>query len=759
MNNYQLYRTNVLLGGQLKWDIIINNSQNTLYVADFHLSPISDNTPYTYKSDEYLVKNSHQDNIKTFYKQTKGYFYSECIDSVFSHNWPIICNPGETIDAYSNTYDAGCRRSKHFNEYKKQFEFLCPLWLEHINDDITFIISIKDTVSNTVLASNALILSLKDLHYSYHNSFVNYLNNYLNDAELISGNDNVLNIMLKDNKATITGLNTTNGLFETRSIHNLVDNITSRERPMMEFDNMLIQSFVNNSMICKQLFNFNLCFNIDDIMSGSIINMLYGEDIIVSVDVKIGDNVLEKRNFYTEYEHIQKYVKSDMEFDANVLDYLHDNHYIKFVDKNKFCQSICHWSLNDNPNYLFNLYDGFSGLYIEPDASGGYNIYENEHQYCNAPDTIVKKYDKNKNNCGWFTVLDIGNKWDEFYKFIKNPEKNKTKGTFIGDSHFINNVKYRYIPKINDGIYLLGLFMDSRLLSSITSTFENDCTEIISNSMYILVNDDVVLILTNNIDNLTFGGFFDVLFNFVQHDSSSSNVYDNITNTHIKNVIDGLYKMMASKVEPSIIVFDKSLTFNTANGPDDIAEIDYYKDDNFYNYVIRYDGKIKPSFVNNCNSLYYKDYGSNGDISRLKNSIYTKYKSNEYEPIYPSIDYCAIKRIDSWSYDALPLIQVLEHDDKVAPYRTTFEYKWFNISKCLILSPEIKVTYKCKRNDDGTYKSLDDIINECLTTYYNTTNTEFIEYIKTLYTYTNKWEYASETNIDDYIYNIVITLK
>ena len=55
MNNYQLYRTNVLLGGQMKWDLIIDSSQNTLYVSDFHLSPISNNTPYTYKSDEYLI--------------------------------------------------------------------------------------------------------------------------------------------------------------------------------------------------------------------------------------------------------------------------------------------------------------------------------------------------------------------------------------------------------------------------------------------------------------------------------------------------------------------------------------------------------------------------------------------------------------------------------------------------------------------------------------------------------------------------------
>ena len=44
MNNYQLYRTNILLGGQLKWDIVLNKvktrasnaTTDELEVLDFH---------------------------------------------------------------------------------------------------------------------------------------------------------------------------------------------------------------------------------------------------------------------------------------------------------------------------------------------------------------------------------------------------------------------------------------------------------------------------------------------------------------------------------------------------------------------------------------------------------------------------------------------------------------------------------------------------------------------------------------------------
>lgn len=338
MNNYQLYRTNVLLGGQMKWDLIIDSSQNTLYVSDFHLSPISNNTPYTYKSDEYLIKNKHQDNVKAYYAANKGHFYNSCLDSEFSHNWPIICNDNEHITTYSNTYDMGCRRSKRYNEYKKQFEFLCPLWIEHITDDIMFKINIKDVDSNTVLASNALVLTANDVTNNYHNKFIQYFNNYASDAGLYNGNDDVLNIVFKTNTATVTGLNVATGIFETQHISSLIDNITNREKPLMEFDNMLIQSFVSSTTICNQLINFNLCFNINDIMSGGITNMLNGEDVVISVDVYMGKQLLEKRDFYTEYNNINRAVKSEKETDINdnVLNYLRDYEFIDLIDKNKF---------------------------------------------------------------------------------------------------------------------------------------------------------------------------------------------------------------------------------------------------------------------------------------------------------------------------------------------------------------------------------------------------------------------------------------
>lgn len=753
MNNYQLYRTNLLLGGQMKWDLIIDNTQNTLYVSDFHLSPISNNVPYTYKSDEYLIKNKHQDNVKAYYVANKGHFYNECLDTEFSHNWPIICNDDEQINAYSNTYDMGCRRSKRFNEYKKQFEFFCPLWLEHINDDIKFVINIKDVDSGVVLASNALILSYNNINEKYHNNFIKYFNNFVNDVGLYDGNDNVINIGFKDNTATASGLNAATGVIETQTISSLIENLTNREKPLMEFDNTIIQSLVNGTLICNQLFNINLCFNINDIMSGSITNMLHGEDIIISVDVYMGDKLLEKRNFNSEYDFIERDVQSDKptNIHKNVLEYLHDNEYVDLINKNKFCQSICHWSLCENDDYIFNLYEGFAGISVKTTIENGFKnvrLYENEHQYRNAPNTFISMADLNQNSTGWLTHFDIM-KWNSFYKYINNTEKYKTEGIFIGDTNFINNVKYGYIPKINDGIYLIGLSMPGSLLSSITSSFE--CIELMDNTLYLLYIDNLFILLTLDMNLLSFGGFNNALYKFF-----NNNGIENITDEYAKLFLTELYKMIKSKIDPNVIIFDKSILFTSINTPDNTAtEVTYYKDDNAYNYVMRYDGKIKPTFTTNCNTLYYKDYLNE---AKLKNSVYTLYNANKYEPLYPSIDYCAIKKLTDWSYNKLPKVIVSEHDNQVGIYKNDFEYSWYNNSKCIILEPEIKFTHinKCI---DGVYDSVDNIVTNYLKTFYNTSNDDLITYIKGLYEYTNNWEYYSITNVDDYIYNISMKLR
>ena len=81
MENFQLYRTNLSLSGQLKWVLVIENANNHLYINKFNLTPISDNIAYTYKTDDTILNHTHFDNLKSYYKKLEGHFYAEGLDS------------------------------------------------------------------------------------------------------------------------------------------------------------------------------------------------------------------------------------------------------------------------------------------------------------------------------------------------------------------------------------------------------------------------------------------------------------------------------------------------------------------------------------------------------------------------------------------------------------------------------------------------------------------------------------------------------
>ena len=385
MNNYQLYRTNIFLGGQVKWDIVVNNSQNSLYVSEFHLSPISNNVPYVYNQDDNLLNNSHQDNIKKFYKDIEGYFYNESLNYEFNTSWPIIYKNGEEPIPYSNVYDMRCIRSNRYYNYNKQFEFFCPLWLEHLTGDLSFKFDIKNKDNDYIIATS--VLSLSKNEKLTHNRFIDYFNNYAKYAGLTEGNNELINIIFNDKFASVTGLNVETGLFEVHECHDLVSNMISHERPMIETDNLIMRVFESNKIICKQLFNFNLCFNIEDIMPSSIVHAMYGNNVKINVTVLLNGKELPKNDFYTEYEYIKKSNNSVFEND-NVLSYLQDYRYINTIDKNKLCQSICHWSLINDTSHLFNVYRGF-------------NLINNDI------------------NNNWINIVNLTN-MQEFHKYIQN---------------------------------------------------------------------------------------------------------------------------------------------------------------------------------------------------------------------------------------------------------------------------------------------------------------------------------------------------
>ena len=170
MENFQLFRTNILLGGQMKWDLILDSQEDVLIVSDFHLSPISSSSPYNRYSDESLLNYSHSDNIKKFYKDTEGLFFNNCIDARLSHPWPIISNEETNELIYDKQFEASARHA-HYSLYNKTFECFCPLWLEQLSS--TDILSFKLNMYTGEKKVGSKIIRFSGKFSTYFKNYIN----------------------------------------------------------------------------------------------------------------------------------------------------------------------------------------------------------------------------------------------------------------------------------------------------------------------------------------------------------------------------------------------------------------------------------------------------------------------------------------------------------------------------------------------------------------------------------------------------------
>lgn len=435
MQNYQLYRSNVLLGGQMKYDLIVDSNGQDLIVSDFHITPISKSVNFNKYSKDSLLNYSHKENISRFYKTISGSFFNDCADPLLTGLHPLVTD--NVMDLHNGEFEMGCRRMS-YQLYGKQFGFFCPLWIEHLTEEeyLNFQFEIYSNIkSSTPIVTKNLILKPTDK--SYHNKFVDYLREYVEYIGIKNGIEDVINIDVKNGVSSVSGFNVLTGMSQIKRLPSLLENLLSREIPLLEFDNMIIRNIPDNKLITRQLFNFNICFNLDDIITPVLYNLLKGDNIIIRLNVGITredgklskDNLFPKRDFFSNYDYIQKkfcgfecvgrlnnelLIKAhdnDGRRKYNVLNYLKDNLALQYVYKNKITQSTIHWSLFDNNDYILNAYDGYAGY----ENSGN---EDNEdvllsHNYANAPDILSKQY-KTPNSLTWCNSImfdsDVGSK-------------------------------------------------------------------------------------------------------------------------------------------------------------------------------------------------------------------------------------------------------------------------------------------------------------------------------------------------------------
>ena len=779
MNNYQLYRTNELLGGQLKINIIIGlSSHNKLIVKGFDLSPISNSIPYDRTSDNDLLNYDHQSNIKSYYEKVSKYFFDSCLRGELSSIHPIITDKQK--DSHDGTYEMGCRRMNH-SIYDTQFEYLCPVWLEKLDEVIGFKFSFSHKYSSSSFYDNSFYLNIiegEDLDNDeiFHNKFVNYFYNYIKYLGIDSGNDEVLNVNLNDKISTISGIDVESGQYIKKDLLQLSSNLTEREIPKLLFDEKIIDSFPKYNMVACQLFNFNICFNIEDLLPKLIYDEFYKHNCYISLKTVINEKSLELRDFYSNYEHIPKKIcggKGDVALrlvktqystkwiteqpdtsNDNVLDYFYDHMNIDTIYKNKISQPIIHWSLNDDNNYIFNIYEGFSGV-----NSDGDNFYRN-HFYDNTPDIQSKsiKYDKQLNNDEWCNhirlISSLNKEGDNFpitllstvKNFIKDFNNNEFDNLFsVFGNSIVNGIYYN-----SDNMQIKCLLVDCGGLSStdFESLFGGEGLKEIDGepSIGFIMKDDKICFFTYKERGDDY-----YPFTYRKMISIMSELKDNI--------FEYFCKALTNYKELKKITFDKSLYPLPVESPIITSKEIQYKYDNSSqsNYVMRYDGRIKPTFLNkyndvNYNYIYYKKlFSTNGEdgIKRYNNSEFAKYNYNtKLSPLYPSVNYFSLDKFVS-NYDSDNVIfEIL----KKSP-----EFHWFEKSKILVLEKEFNVVLS--QNGENGYKKMNELVEEYLADYYNITNDKYKQYILSLYDFESSFDYKYIDNINEYEYYMNIKLK
>lgn len=761
MNNYQLYRTNPRLSGQMKWNLTIKSTGTQLEVEDFRLVPINKNIPLNFSMyNDDLLQTDHLSNIRKFYTTYENDFYNCGGNQSISTSRPILSEETEIItsDQFDSTYNMGVSRISH-KMYGKQFAVFCPMWIEKIQSDVLF--KIECYAGNTLLTYKTLKLDINSNQRvnPYHSKFESYLKQYLESINLFGNDSNgeeIMYIDLSNNTCSMNVVDIDKGL---RTINNndLAKELLYREMPLMFFDYKIISTFKANKSISRQLYNFNILFDIDDLLNEWEMSIF--RDKLSQFNIKIKTLVdgepLEIVDFYTNYDFIPKIDLNGGRDRQNVLDYLQDNKCVDLIDKNKIIPTICHWSLVNNDNYIFNAYDGFSAV----GTSRNYN---------GTPDLNISQYANELNNFYWWTngnysPLEFIREADceDFIDCFTNDEKIGQRiqlldrMTGFGNNKWVNNIKYttkyQFMPT--------SMKICISELEKFPSNLSNECWKKIADDIYYLTNfnfneDTQRWEIDNDNSEISY-----IYFVFIY--SSTSDKSHLTFNSLIKSIpaLKEYFDGFDITSNPPAIYIDESVAIQRAKSPvksikkkwkKQVKEITYYKfNDLMRKYLYRYSGYIRPSFIHG-NGLYqnYLYYIQKMNSEEYGKSLYSD-KENSFPAIYPSIDFCPIKYLSYVGDLENNLYESIFNNVEI-----TNEGSWFNMSKMYYLP--VKMEWQIIHDQNEIKKEIKDIVRDKFKDLYGE---DKCDYIMSLYDYESSFDYENNTTVSKYKYDIKLTLK
>jgi hypothetical protein len=484
---------------------------------------------------------------------------------------------------------------------------------------------------------------------------------------------------------------------------------------------------------------------------------------------------LPVKSFSTDYS--EQFKIGNSKLDDITLSTFEDYKYIGLIDKNKITPNIIHWSLTKNNDYIFNLY---------PKANLNTNIWSEDATYdknclnwCNNDilygNTI--SWSQNTGTGNWeFTVKDKkGTSFVSKYDIIDKIREisNEYYTAFDIDDIFVNNISYKnqnkrkiylYINVITgfknflgDGVN--GKFpLESQLVYLKHNTTVCGCIYSMSNNYHnIIIDSEYINMVTyRNITNSTIGK---TILDEAMYNYSGGNISSIINSSMLlsKQYVDDngdLYyfefgKLLNNVTDPIILPFNNSIVKIPQDFNDkqySTTEINYKKILIPNNYLFRYDGLIKPNFVDFLNS-------SNEDyiIRKITTNEYNEDTSNVgwkkllkkgIPATYPSIGYYYLNKRD-------------DIDDEYI-YNSKIETHSYDNSFVYVLLNEINLNIIMDRSKDK--RSVKENIKNIIKYYYNINDNKILDYIYNLYEYELTFDYINN-DINMYKYYIKLKLK
>lgn len=792
---YQLLKTSPYLGGQIRWDIPLHyhydasdNGKHFIDTPELHIVPLNDDIIFNEDNSRETLKYSHLENIKHLY-DTIG-------DDIFSAGgewngeyW--LYNNGDILDPYSHVYNMGTRRTR-FTRYNKQFSYLCPLWISEETDPSKF----SFEVSIRIRGEERDHIVRREFQLS--DAICNYMKEYLDKSDRYikpdpaapnpgyqGVNDDLLSIKFDPDYAFITGVNVKTGCYSTLDISYMIPNLIFREVPMIEFDNMLVSKFRESNIIAQQLINLNFLFNIDDI-SYILKEQLLGKEVTVTLLAKYNNKYLELKDFYTNYTNIPVYRmdRSSLSNTKNVCDYIGDDLIVDYMYTNKFTQPIFHWTMVENPTYIYNFYDGFAPVFKDENefirVKGKYydqaDISQENHTVYNSASNWCKVYDLTgltarlilENNLMVIHDLDqyssqLFLNFETGISYLNNNRYDIVKLNDIPDS--IKNTKPVYIySNIKDPghINYSDTDVDSTLNSSLIIDYSSskiilrfECDSIY-HSTYRRYKEYIKCILSdpnNNHNNYTYTDTYDGrTFAIRMIDGSVP------TSEELIKLLQFLVDMYDCWIPPYRINFNHGILTKTVDGFDGNypKECNMFKYNVHNGYVLRYTGALCPLFIDPSNEYYrninyrYKQWGNITDAAVRK---YSDMLKTGMTPLYPSIDYYSFENeFDSvkqpqWYNDNWP-----------------WEVSWKNDGVIYILPEQYngitQLIDAVEYNEDAEEKEMWPLLYNYITSLGIPIDTTWKKHkIKELYNITFNFDYASETNVNQMVYYVKFHLK